>query len=159
MNSILPLFKWLEDTRINDMINNSNWLFPAIEGVHIVALCLLFGAIIILNLRLMGVMMKGRSLPELAREFEPFTLCSLIIILLTGVLLFVAEAVKSFYSGPFRIKIVLLATALVFHYAVSWRLMRKEDAQRSGVFSKVAAGFAIALWVSVGFAGRAIGFF
>ena len=51
MNSIFPFFQWLDKTWVNEVINNSSWLFPAIEGVHIVALALLFGAVIILNLR------------------------------------------------------------------------------------------------------------
>jgi hypothetical protein len=159
MKTIYPFFKWIDGTWMNKLINDSNWLFPAIEAVHIVALALLFGAVIVLNLRLLGFMMRGRSLPQLARELEPFTLVSLIVILASGVLLFVSEAVKSFYSTPFRIKMVLLLSAIVFHFAVSWRLMRKEEGQRSPALSKVAAVFALALWISVGFAGRAIGFF
>lgn len=159
MKLVYPFFKWVEGTWLNKVINESNWLFPAIEGVHIVALALLFGAVIVLNLRLLGVMMRGRSLPQLARELEPFALCSLIVILASGFLLFAAEAVKSFNSTPFRIKMALLFAAIIFHYAVSWRLMHQEDGQRSLVLSKAAAVFAIALWVSVGFAGRAIGFF
>jgi hypothetical protein len=122
MKTIYPFFKWIDGTWMNKLINDSNWLFPAIEAVHIVALALLFGAVIVLNLRLLGFMMRGRSLPQLARELEPFTLVSLIVILASGVLLFVSEAVKSFYSTPFRIKMVLLLSAIVFHFAVSWRL-------------------------------------
>ena len=159
MNSLFPFFKWAETTWLHDVVNNSKWLFPAIEGIHIVALALLFGTVIVLNLRLMGVMMRGRSLPQLEREFEPFTVCSLVVILLTGVVLFISEAVKSYYSTPFRVKIVLLVLAIGFHYSVSWKLMHKDDGQRSPMLSKVAAVFAILLWVSVGFAGRAIGFF
>jgi hypothetical protein len=159
MKFVYPFFKWVEGTWLNKVINESNWLFPAIEGVHIVALALLFGTVILLNLRLLGVMMRGRSLPQLARELEPFTLCSLIVILTSGALLFAAEAVKSFYSTPFRIKMVLLFAAIIFHYVVSWRLMHQEDAQRPVVLSRISAVFALALWMSVGFAGRAIGFF
>lgn len=159
MKTILPFFKWLEDTWINDRINDSAWLFPAIEAVHIVALALLFGTVIVLNLRLAGAMMKGRSLPNLAREFEPWTLFSLIVILISGVSLFISEAVKSYHSTPFRIKVVLLVTAIVFHYAVSWRLMIKDEPRFHPAIAKTAAAFALALWISVGFAGRAIGFF
>lgn len=159
MNSIFPFFKWANETWLNKVINDSSWLFPAIEGVHIVALALLFGTVIVLNLRLLGTMMGQRPASQLSRELEPWTLCSLIIILATGALLFVAEAVKTFYSTPFRIKIVLLASAIVFHYTVSKRLLNREEGRRNGVFTKTAAVVGIALWVGVGFAGRAIGFF
>lgn len=159
MNSLFPLFKWFNETWLNKVINDSSWLFPAIEGVHIVALALLFGTVIVLNLRLLGITMKERPASQLARELEPWTLCSLIIILTTGFLLFVAEAVKSFHSTPFRVKMVLLATAIVFHYAVSKRILSHVEGGRTSILTKAAAVFGIALWMGVGFAGRAIGFF
>jgi hypothetical protein len=158
MNSIYPFFKWVDGTWLNKTINDSKWLFPAIEGIHIVALALLFGAVIILNLRLLGIGIRQRSVSELAQELAPWTFCSLIIILVSGVLLFVTEATKSFRSMPFRIKIVLLVAAIIFHYTVSRRLVSHEGGDHP-ILAKTAAVFAIALWVSVGFAGRAIGFF
>ena len=159
MKLIYPFFKWANNTWLATMINDSTWIFPALEGVHILALALLLGAIFVLNLRLMGVVMPGRSLPRLARELQPWTLCSLIIILVTGAMLFASEAMKSFSSTPFRLKMVLLFTALVFHYTITRRLTLKDEHQLPPMLVKAAAVIAITLWVSVGFAGRAIGFF
>jgi Family of unknown function (DUF6644) len=159
MNSIYPFFKWVNGSWVGQTISDSRWLFPAIEGVHIVALTLLFGAVIVLNLRMAGIVMRSRSLPQIARELAPWTLCSLIIILASGVLLFASEAIRSFHSDPFRIKMVLLLAAIVFHYSISWRLARKEDGHLPSAVRKMAATIGIVLWVSVGFAGRAIGFF
>src|SRR5687767_13572728 len=127
MDSLYPFFKWADKTALGAAINDSTWLFPAIEGVHIVALALLIGGVLVLNLRLMGVMMRGRSLPGLARELRPWTLSSLVVILVTGILLFFSEALRSFNSGPFRLKMVLLLAALLFHYTISRRLMNRED--------------------------------
>jgi hypothetical protein len=159
MNSIYPFFKWVDGTWLSKTINDSKWLFPAIEGVHIVALALLFGAVIVLNLRLLGVGIRQRPVSELAQELAPWTFCSLIVILSSGVLLFATEATKSYRSMPFRIKIVLLVTAIVFHYTVSRRIVSREGEPHHPMLAKAAAVFAIALWVSVGLAGRAIGFF
>jgi hypothetical protein len=159
MQTLFPFFKWANNTWVGKTISDSIWLFPAIEGVHIVALALLFGAILVLNLRLMGVMMRNRSLPQLSRELETWTLTSLIVILVSGAMLFASEAVKTFYSSPFRLKMVLLIAAIVFHYTISRRLMRKEDSELPPALGKVAGTIAIVLWMGVGFAGRAIGFF
>jgi hypothetical protein len=158
MDSLYPFFKWANETALGATINDSTWLFPAIEGVHIVALALLIGGVLLLNLRLMGVITCGRSLPRLAREVGPWTASSLVMILITGVLLFFSEALRSFNSGPFRLKMVLLFIAIVFHYTISRRLMNREDALPS-MLNRVAAVTGIALWVGVGLAGRAIGFF
>jgi hypothetical protein len=159
MKTLYPFFKWANNTWVGQTISDSIWLFPAIEGVHIVALALLFGAILVLNLRLMGVLMRNRSLPQLSRELEMWTLTSLIVILVSGAMLFASEAVKTFNSSPFRLKMVLLFAAIVFHYTISRRLMRKEETELSPVLGKVAGSIAIVLWMGVGFAGRAIGFF
>jgi uncharacterized membrane protein len=81
------------------------------------------------------------------------------VILISGALLFISEAVRSFHSGPFRIKIVLLVAAVLFHYTISRRLVNQEEDQLSPALRQFAGVFAIALWMSIGFAGRAIGFF
>jgi hypothetical protein len=103
--------------------------------------------------------MRQRPASQLAHELEPWTLSSLVVILSTGALLFAAEATRSFHSSPFRIKMVLLVSAVVFHYAVSKRLLNRADASGNGILTKGAAVLGIALWLGVGFAGRAIGFF
>ena len=159
MNSIFPFFKWINDSWLSKVINDSTWVFPAIEGVHITALALLFGSILVMNLRLMGVVMRDRPLQKLSRELDAWIFCSLVVILVTGGLLFVSEAVRSFHSGPFRIKMVFLIAAVLFHYTVSRRLVRGQEQQVSPVFCKAAGAVSIVLWMTVGFAGRAIGFF
>jgi hypothetical protein len=159
MNSVFPFFKWVGSTWISKVINDSNWLFPAIEAIHIVALALLFGAALVLNLRLLGVMLRNVPVSRLARELAPWTLCSLIVILISGALLFASEAVKSFYSVPFRVKIVLLIVAILFHYTVGRKVSLTEEVQFSSLFSKATGIVGIILWLSVGFAGRAIAFF
>jgi hypothetical protein len=159
MNFLLPFFRWAGNTWISKTINDSIWLFPAIEAVHIVALALLFGAALVLNLRLLGVMLRTVPVPRLARELAPWTFCSLIVILTSGVLLFASEGVKTFHSVPFRIKIVLLIAAIVFHYTVGRKVSLTEEGRVHPLYSKATGIVGIALWFGVGFAGRAIAFF
>ena len=159
MNSLFPFFKWVGDTWISKVINDSNWLFPAIEAVHIVALALLFGSALVLYLRVLGLMLRNVAIPRLEQELAPWMLSGLIVILTSGVLLFAAEAVKSFYSVPFRIKMVLLAAAIVFHYTIGRKVALRDEGRVHPLLSKSTAVAGIALWLSVGFAGRAIGFF
>ena len=159
MNSVFPFFKWVGSTSISKLINDSSWMFPAIEAVHIVALALLFGAALVLNLRLLGVMLRGVPVSRLARELAPWTFCSLTAILVSGALLFASESVKSFYSIPFRVKIVLLVAAIAFHYTVGRKVSLMEEGRITPLFSKVTGIVGIVLWFSVGFAGRAIAFF
>jgi hypothetical protein len=158
MHYLLPLFHWAGDTWIARLVSGSNWMFPAIEAVHIVALAMLLGAVIMLDLRLFGVTMSSKSVSELARDLAPWTWYSLLMILLTGVMLFSSEAMKSYTSVPFRVKMVLLAAALLFHFTIYRRVTRADDTKSSHRWDKVVACVSLLLWLGVGFAGRSIGF-
>src|SRR5262245_33896940 len=114
MHYLLPSFKWFDKSWIGTFIADSRWLFPAIEAVHIVALCLLFGALLMLNLRLLGLSLTEKPVRQLARELAPWVFCSLVIILVTGVLLFSSEALNSYQSVPVQVKMLFLFAAMIF---------------------------------------------
>ena len=158
MSSLLPIFRWFDETWIGDAINESNWLFPAIEGVHIVALALLLGAIVVLDLRLFGVMLRTKPTAQLYRELAPWILCSLVVILATGLMLFASEALKAYSSGPFQVKIVLLFAAILSHYTIHRKVANADEGHFSPLWAKAAATVSLVLWFGVGYAGRAIGF-
>jgi uncharacterized membrane protein len=139
-------------------MRDSNWLFPAVEGVHIVALTMLLGAIALLDLRLYGVTMRNKPISKLARELAPWTLYSLIIILATGAMLFASEAVKVFSSGPFQIKMILLFSAMLFQYTVYRKLTNAGETLASPRWGKLAATVSLILWFGIGWSGRFIAF-
>jgi hypothetical protein len=140
------------------MISDSSWLFPAVEAVHIVALALLCGAILMLNLRLLGITLRNKPVAGLARELAPWVMCSLIIILTSGLLLFSSEAMKAYTSVPFQVKMVFLFAAIVFHYTIYSRVTNADELKISPIWNKLAAAVSLLLWFGVGVGGRAIGF-
>jgi hypothetical protein len=158
MHYLLPIFKWFETSSIGNWIADSSWLFPAIEAVHIVALTLLFGAILMLNLRLFGLILTNKPVAQLAKHLAPWVLCSLVIILLSGLMLFSSEAMKSYSSVPFQVKMLFLFAAIIFHYTIHSRLTKAREGRIQPVWNKLAAILSIALWLGVGIGGRAIGF-
>lgn len=158
MHRLLPLFKWFDGSSIGNWVRDSRWIFPAIEAVHIVALALLFGAILMLNLRLLGLTLKNKPVAQLARELSSWVLVSLIIILASGVLLFASEAMKAYASVPFQVKMLFLFAAMIFHYTIYGWLTRSSDERIGPVWGKLAAIVSILLWLGVGIGGRGIGF-
>jgi hypothetical protein len=158
MHHLLPIFRWFDGSAMGNWVRDSRWIFPAIEAVHIVALALLFGAILLLNLRLLGLTLKNKPVAQLAREMAPWIFVSLIIILASGVLLFASEAMKAYASVPFQVKMLFLFAAMIFHYTVYWRLTRSADTTIGPVWGKLAAIVSILLWLGVGLGGRGIGF-
>src|SRR5262245_17323034 len=158
MHNLLPIFKWFDASWMGAVVRDSRWVFPAIEAVHIVALALLFGALLVLNLRLLGVTFTNKPVARLARELGPWVFCSLVIILGSGFFLFASEALKAYASVPFQVKMLFLFAAMIYHYTIYSRVTRADEAHRSPVWSKVAAIVSILLWVGVGIGGRGIGF-
>jgi hypothetical protein len=143
---------------VGAIISGSNWLFPAVEAVHIVALAVLCGAIIMLNLRLFGITLRQKAMAELAEELAPWTFCSLVIIVLTGVMLFSSEAMKAYTNVPFQVKMVFLFAAVIFHYTIYSKITYAPEPQVSKSWNRIAAVTSVILWFGVGVGGRAIGF-
>src|SRR5262245_52729402 len=104
------------------MIRNSVWLFPVIESVHLLALALIGGAILVVDLRLLGFGLTRQPVARLARDVQPWLVGGLIVMVTTGVLLFTSEAVKCYYSSAFRTKMTFLLPALVFTFTVRQRV-------------------------------------
>jgi len=158
MHYLLPIFKFFDKSWLATFIADSRWLFPAIEAVHIVALCLMFGAILILNLRLLGIAFNDKPVARLARELAPWVFCCLLIILASGLMLFSSEAMKAYTSVPFQVKMVFLFAAIIFHYTIYKHVTKTDDSKTNHTWAKLAAIVSIVLWLGVGIGGRGIGF-
>jgi hypothetical protein len=144
---LLPLFQWFEATTIGATVRQSIWLFPVIECFHLLALALLGGAIVAVDLRTLGLTRLAASPLDLARQLDPWMKAALSTIVATGLPMFLSEAIKCFYSPPFWYKISLLLLATLFAFTLRRR------------FTRVTALVNLSLWFGVGFAGRWIAFY
>jgi hypothetical protein len=152
--SIYPFFAWCERTWVCKEITLHESLFPALETIHLFGLVLLLGTVLILSLRLLGLLMPHQPVPELARALGRYTVLGLGIMLPSGVLMFVATAVRCYGNTSFWVKMCFLAAALVFHFTYFRKALCLENSQNA----RLAACGALFLWFGVGAAGRSIGF-
>jgi hypothetical protein len=153
---------WLENTPFSLSIAESDFMFPIIETVHVLALVLVFGSIAMLDLRLLGVSARERGALQLAEETLPWTWGGFVVAAISGALMFASAATSYYDNIPFRIKIALLMLAglnmLMFHLT-AWK--SAEDWNHSlptPRAARIAAGLSLILWAGVIFAGRCIGF-
>jgi len=153
-----PFFEWHNTSWLGQTISGSIWYFPAIETIHILAMAIMFGGLLVLNLRLLGLGMTKQSLPMLAKTLMPFVNTGVIVMLVTGYAMFASEALKAFSNDGFKFKMASLALVLIFQYTIYRSLLKKDDGQRSSVLSGGAALVNFLLWFCVGAGGRAIGF-
>lgn len=153
---LFPYFQWLESLWIGKAVVGSLWLFPVIESVHLLALSVLGGSILLVDLRMLGFGLKHYSVSALARDARPFLIGAIVMLIATGVPLFLAEAIKCYYSPAFWVKMTTLAIAIVYTFTVRARVTRSESVHDTA--RRLAGALSIALWITVAAAGRWIGF-
>lgn len=157
MHALLPFFKWCDGTWLGETIRGSRLYFPIIETFHLLALTILFGAVLVLTGRMCRLMMTSQPTQQVAKDLGPWAFWSLVVILASGVMLFLSEAMKCYASTPFQVKMLFLFAALIFHFTVHRKVSRSEREPR--LFWGAAVGLINALlWLGVGLGGRAIGF-
>jgi hypothetical protein len=156
--SLLPFFQWCYQTPIGAAIRDSTWLFPLIEAFHLIGLGLTVGAVLIVDLRLLGVGLRRQPVAQLSAAVEPWLLGSLALMLVSGSALFLSEAIKCYYSFPFWVKMTALLLALVFTFTVRRRLTQTSVASDRSLLGRATAVTSLALWFGVAWGGRWIGF-
>src|SRR5688572_32253807 len=154
---LLPFFQWCESLWLGQVVVGSNWLFPVIEAVHLLFLSLLGGAVLVVDLRLLGLGLKGHTASELWRAARPWMIAAVAGMIATGVPLFLSEAIKCYYNDSFWVKMTTLPFAIAFAFTI--RARATTDAVRNTARRQAVIGaLSIALWVTVAAAGRWIGF-
>ena len=138
-------------------MQTSKWGFALVEMAHLVALALLGGALLIVDLRLLGLILKGQSARLIGRDLGRILIGSLIVMILTGIALVSEEAGKCYFSPAFRWKMALLAAAVLFYFTLHRRALLHTDTGTPNFWSRATAIVSLALWLGVGAAGRAIG--
>ena len=151
-----PFFQWVESTEISRIIRESLWMFPVSEAIHLVGLCMLGGALLVVDLRMLGVGLKGTPIAELDRQARPWLIGAITLMLATGLLLFCSEAVKCYYNHAFWVKIVTIPLAMLFTLVVRERFARR--AAYTSAYSKWIGTADMLLWFIVAAGGRWIGF-
>jgi uncharacterized membrane protein YhdT len=156
--SLLSFFQWCEQSGIGDAIRRSSWLFPVIEAIHLLGLGVIGGAVLMVDLRLLGLGLRRQSAAQLTRDAQPWIVGSLILMIITGGLLFLSEAIKCYYHEAFWFKMTCLLLAIVFTFTVQRKVIMADEARMSSAWSKVVAVVSVLLWSGVGVGGRWIGF-
>jgi hypothetical protein len=156
--SVLHFFAWCEHSAVGGAIRSSNWLFPLIEAFHLLGLAVIGGAVLVVDLRLFGFGLRRRPVAELARDAQPWLIGSLLVMVATGSLMFMSEAIKCYYHPAFWVKMTSLVLAIIFTFTVHKKLVMADEARMGPLWSKLVALVSVALWSGVGIGGRWIGF-
>jgi putative flippase GtrA len=155
---LFPFFQWCEASSVGDAIRQSLWAFAVIESIHLLGLAAIGGAVLVVDLRMLGLGLRQQPIAEVARSAHPWFVGSLAVMLVTGVALFLSEAVKCYYSTPFWVKISSLTLAIIFSFTIRRTITLADESRIRPIWYKVVALVSLALWFGVGAGGRWIGF-
>ena len=156
--NLTSFWHWLEGTAGSVAIRESTLLYPVIETAHVLTLCLFLGMIAMLDLRLVGVGLRGVPVSQVASRLLPWALGGFAIMTVSGVLLFYSGPVRASGNIFFQIKMALIAltgvNALIFHWTIE-RRVADWDSDPVPPFGARLAGFcSLLLWSAVVICGR-----
>jgi Family of unknown function (DUF6644) len=136
-------------------LNENALVFPVLECFHILGFAVTVGTIALVDFRMLGFGLRRQNAAELSKALAPWTLFGLVLVLLSGPMLFSSDPDMYYLNLSFQVKMALLALALVFHYTIRRKVLRGDVSANLG---KLMAGLSLALWISVIFAGIFIAF-
>ncbi|MCH9807701.1 MAG: hypothetical protein K0U74_08225 [Alphaproteobacteria bacterium] len=158
LGEIEPILRFILTLPISKFVSGSIWAYPALETVHLIGLGLLFGPIIIYDLRILGFL-RSVTPATLASTLLPWVWTGFALNALSGLLLFASDAVEFGINPAFQAKMALIFLAGL--NAVTFQMRYRQSATPAGAQGpslKIQAAFSILIWLSVIVAGRMIAY-
>ena len=138
------------------------WLFPIVETLHVISLAMVFGSIVMVDLRLVGATSRNSAVSRLSGEVLPYTWGAFVCAAVTGTLLFISKAHVYFDNLQFQLKFLCMFLAgvnmAVFHFGAYRHVLEWDERHPPPRAARLAGATSIALWIGVIFFGRWIGF-
>jgi hypothetical protein len=133
------------------------WVFPVVESIHICGFTLLVGTVVILDLRLLGLVLRRQTVPHLSKALNPWIWTGMLIQLTTGPYLLSSDAGEYWQVSAFRNKMLFLLVALLFHFTVIRKATAPTEESTALGWRKPAAIVSLGLWCCVLLAAMWIG--
>ena len=162
MSTLLSFCQWLADTPFSTGIRESTYIYPVIESVHVLSLCIFVGLLLLWDLRLIGVMLRRVAVSEVWARLIPWITLGAVLMVISGLLLFASDPVKFFGNIFFRVKafglFLALLNAMAFHLGIEKRLVDWDTAAVTPRAAQWAGAISIALWAIIVVTGRLVAY-
>jgi hypothetical protein len=163
MSSMLQICQYIDGTWSSTALRESFYMFPIVEGTHVISLALSVGLIIWFDLRLAGLILTDQPVSAVFRPIRPVMLTGFAIMFTTGFLLFWSLALRCYGSPFFWAKMIMLVLAginIAFYHLTIDRHQTEWDAYPTPPYRARLAGLiSLTLWIGVIAAGRLMAYF
>ncbi len=159
MSEVPAIIHWMQNSDFGTGIRESLWTFPIVETTHVLALAISVGLLVWFDLRLLGLAMRHQPISQVHQQIMPYALTGFIIMVVSGVLLFWAEAEKCYLSSFFRVKIGFLFlaafNATIFELKTKKTIGEWDKHPIPPMKARIAGWLSLISWSAVIIAGRA----
>jgi hypothetical protein len=159
---MLGFLQWMADTKWSIALHESLYVWPFVESAHVLTITIFVGTVCLLDLRLLGLIMKGVPASDFTGRVLPWTRFGFWIMLTTGLLLFYATPVRYYQNIFFRIKVILLVVAglnvYLFHSRIHRRVSEWDVTPIAPKAARLAAIVSLVAWAGIVIAGRLVAY-
>lgn len=156
---LLPFFEWAETSFLGYIGKTYGGVYATFgQSIHLMALAVLGGSVLVTDLRLLGVILKDVPSEVVADEAHKWFRIALAFILATGIFMAAAVAQRMYYNDFFWAKMSALLVGIIFVFAIKRPMLKGSHAEIQPWLLKLVAVASILVWFSVAATGRWIGF-
>lgn len=164
MEAIYPIIHAIYEAPLSTSIRESEWTFPIIQTFHIVGVLIFFGAMVLVDLRIIGIVLREKPANDVAKAILPLAWIGFAITAASGLVLFAAQAEKIYTNAFLITKFVLIAIAglnLIAFHALQGRSIAEWGSGDTAApaLARGSAAASLVLWIAVVIAGRFIAYF
>lgn len=155
---LLAFFEWAETSMLGSIGKTYGGVYAMGQSLHLMALALLGGTVLITDLRLLNVMLKDVPSEVVVENAHKWFKVALILSVATGIFMAAAVATRMYYNPFYWAKMAALVTGIVFVFAIKRPLLKRPHTSINPVVLKTLAVASLIIWFSVAATGRWIGF-
>ena len=160
--SMTSFSDWLYATQFSTALRETTWAIPNLQTIHIIAIAVVIGSAIATELRMAGIFATDRALPDVLHRYLPWMKWALVVLLLTGALLVIAEPGRTLNNTLFWIKMALVAGASLVTLRARRSLVLATAGGSSAITvpeaSRGLAWLMLLVWCAIIFCGRFIAY-
>ena len=154
---LLPFFEWMGELWSRTPFSEFVWATPLLQNMHLIAVAVFAGAVLLVDIRMLGRGPSETPLAQLARSVEPWLIGSFVVLVLSGIPQIASRPLREYYSPFFWWKMQAVLVGVVLTVTVRRRMSMRTEAELGPVWPKVVGVVSIALWTSVMIGARLIG--